>query len=64
MIGYPKCDLLVSMDVLIAGVTAAKFPVPNDKSLIGYEVYLQAASLGPLDVLGVSNRTDVKFGAR
>lgn len=62
VIGYPSCDLLVSMDVMFGGLTSVTVPVPNQSALIGQSVYFQAASLG--STLGVSARTEITVGAR
>ncbi|MCA8957543.1 MAG: hypothetical protein KDC87_15825 [Planctomycetes bacterium] len=64
IIGYSACDLRVSMNLMVGGLTSLNLPIPNDNTLIGQEVYFQAASLGPGNSLGVSGRTDIKFGAR
>lgn len=48
----PPCQLLVSLDVVLAGATnnlgqqSLTFTVPNDQKLIGVKVFLQMATLG------------------
>ena len=49
---------------MLAGVTNLKLPIPDDANLIGVQVYFQVASMGPGNTLGISNRTEVKIGAR
>lgn len=61
-IGFAGCMLRTSMDLQLGGLTNAKMPIPNDKSLIGLNVYFQAASLA--SKLGVSSLTEIKIGAR
>ena len=52
------------MDVIAAGYTTANVAIPNSSSLVGTEVFLQAATMGPGTKLGTSARTELKFGAR
>jgi hypothetical protein len=64
VMGYPSCNLLVSMDFLALGLSSAKVTIPNQASLVGREFFLQAVSMGPGNRIGVSARTEIRSGAR
>lgn len=70
--GMPGCSALVSLNIALpfqakAGVATPSLPIPSNRSLITYSIYLQALSIDPsANALGVtvSNGAGARIGVR
>jgi len=66
-IGAPACDLHVSADVIVTALAAVGLPIPNDLSLLGFQIHSQAVAFEPLPSgfgIALSDATSLTIGAR
>jgi hypothetical protein len=66
-LGAPACDLHVSPDVIVTALGPVALPIPNNLSLLGFQIHSQAVAFEPLPngfAVALSDANSLTIGAR